>query len=198
MRLPLIFPVVPVVHVCLFCPQTLPAALRALKGKAARQCLTDELGLHVQQNRAILDHQQFDYIIRMMNCTLQVTFSLFILFFLLVNTFLFPRNSVIADRSSLEPSTAYRMKSQYPSHFWQKLSFITLHKYWESFILCFLLKNKNKKQNTRLSYWFYKQAFWNQTAILKIFGYILLDVYIHALFRQFSIILLKQRAMNSQ
>ena len=54
----------PLVHVCLLCPQTLPAALRALKGKAARQCLTDELGLHVQQNRAILDHQQFDYIIR--------------------------------------------------------------------------------------------------------------------------------------
>ncbi|XP_075402203.1 myotubularin-related protein 13 isoform X2 [Tenrec ecaudatus] len=51
--------------------KTLPAALRALKGKAARQCLTDELGLHVQQNRALLDHQQFDYIIRMMNCTLQ-------------------------------------------------------------------------------------------------------------------------------
>uniref|UniRef100_A0A8C6XMP2 SET binding factor 2 n=1 Tax=Naja naja TaxID=35670 RepID=A0A8C6XMP2_NAJNA len=57
--------------------KTLPAALRALKGKAARQCLTQELSLHVQQNRAILDHQQFDYIIRMMNCTLQVhAFSL--------------------------------------------------------------------------------------------------------------------------
>lgn len=53
--------------------QTLPAALRALKGKAARQCLTEELSLHVQQNRAILDHQQFDYIIRMMNCALQVS-----------------------------------------------------------------------------------------------------------------------------
>ncbi|XP_048342698.1 myotubularin-related protein 13 isoform X3 [Sphaerodactylus townsendi] len=51
--------------------KTLPAALRALKGKAARLCLTQELSLHVQQNRAILDHQQFDYIIRMMNCTLQ-------------------------------------------------------------------------------------------------------------------------------
>ncbi|XP_075044599.1 myotubularin-related protein 13 isoform X2 [Mixophyes fleayi] len=49
----------------------LPAALRALKGKAARQCLTEELGHHVQQNLAILNHQQFDYIIRMMNCTLQ-------------------------------------------------------------------------------------------------------------------------------
>ncbi|XP_060033175.1 myotubularin-related protein 13 isoform X5 [Erinaceus europaeus] len=56
--------------------KTLPAALRALKGKAARQCLTDELGLHVQQNRAILDHQQFDYVIRMMNCTLQDCSSL--------------------------------------------------------------------------------------------------------------------------
>uniref|UniRef100_A0A8C6JK06 Uncharacterized protein n=1 Tax=Melopsittacus undulatus TaxID=13146 RepID=A0A8C6JK06_MELUD len=51
--------------------QTLPAALRALKGKAARHCLTQELGLHVKQNRAILDHQQFDYIVRMMNCALQ-------------------------------------------------------------------------------------------------------------------------------
>ncbi|CAM5149851.1 unnamed protein product [Natator depressus] len=51
--------------------KTLPAALRALKGKAARQCLTQELSLHVQQNRAILDHQQFDYVVRMMNCTLQ-------------------------------------------------------------------------------------------------------------------------------
>uniref|UniRef100_A0A3Q3EZT4 SET binding factor 2 n=1 Tax=Kryptolebias marmoratus TaxID=37003 RepID=A0A3Q3EZT4_KRYMA len=51
--------------------KTLPAALRALKGKAARQCLTDELSLHVQQNRAILDHQQFDYTVRMMNCALQ-------------------------------------------------------------------------------------------------------------------------------
>ncbi|XP_029438574.1 myotubularin-related protein 13 isoform X2 [Rhinatrema bivittatum] len=51
--------------------KTLPAALRALKGKAARKCLTQELSLHVQQNRAILSHQQFDYIVRMMNCTLQ-------------------------------------------------------------------------------------------------------------------------------
>ncbi|KAL3065501.1 hypothetical protein OYC64_015633 [Pagothenia borchgrevinki] len=51
--------------------KSLPAALRALKGKAARLCLTEELSLHVQQNRAILDHQQFDYIIRMMNCALQ-------------------------------------------------------------------------------------------------------------------------------
>ncbi|RXM36377.1 Myotubularin-related protein 13 [Acipenser ruthenus] len=51
--------------------KTLPASLRALKGKAARQCLTQELSLHVKQNRAILDHQQFDYIVRMMNCALQ-------------------------------------------------------------------------------------------------------------------------------
>uniref|UniRef100_A0A3Q3XA42 Uncharacterized protein n=1 Tax=Mola mola TaxID=94237 RepID=A0A3Q3XA42_MOLML len=51
--------------------KTLPAALRALKSKAARQCLTEELSLHVQQNRAIMDHHQFDYIIRMMNCALQ-------------------------------------------------------------------------------------------------------------------------------
>ncbi|KAL6468968.1 hypothetical protein MHYP_G00224920 [Metynnis hypsauchen] len=51
--------------------KALPAALRALKGRAARQCLTEVLSLHVQQNRAILDHQQFDHIVRMMNCALQ-------------------------------------------------------------------------------------------------------------------------------
>ncbi|KAM5170842.1 myotubularin-related protein 5 isoform 1-T1 [Mantella aurantiaca] len=48
-----------------------PAVLRALKGRAARQCLTQELNLHVQQNRAVLDHQQFDFIVRLMNCCLQ-------------------------------------------------------------------------------------------------------------------------------
>uniref|UniRef100_A0A8C2G4I6 SET binding factor 1 n=1 Tax=Cyprinus carpio TaxID=7962 RepID=A0A8C2G4I6_CYPCA len=49
----------------------MPAVLRALKGRAARVCLTQELNLHVLQNRAVLDTQQFDYIVRMMNCTLQ-------------------------------------------------------------------------------------------------------------------------------
>ncbi|XP_077025391.1 myotubularin-related protein 5 isoform X6 [Tamandua tetradactyla] len=53
------------------CPQLLPAVLRALKGRAARRCLTQELHLHVQQNRAVLDHQQFDFVVRMMNCCLQ-------------------------------------------------------------------------------------------------------------------------------
>uniref|UniRef100_A0A8C9F464 SET binding factor 1 n=1 Tax=Pavo cristatus TaxID=9049 RepID=A0A8C9F464_PAVCR len=48
-----------------------PAVLRAMKGRAARHCLTQELNLHVQQNRAVLDHQQFDFIVRMMNCCLQ-------------------------------------------------------------------------------------------------------------------------------
>lgn len=53
-------------------PQLMPAVLRALKGRAARVCLTQELNQHVLQNRAVLDDQQFDYIVRMMNCTLQV------------------------------------------------------------------------------------------------------------------------------
>lgn len=51
----------------------MPAVLRALKGRAARVCLTQELNQHVLQNRAVLDDQQFDYIVRMMNCTLQVS-----------------------------------------------------------------------------------------------------------------------------
>lgn len=46
--------------------------LRALKGRAARRCLAQELHLHVQQNRAVLDHRQFDFVVRMMNCCLQV------------------------------------------------------------------------------------------------------------------------------
>ncbi|XP_051912045.1 myotubularin-related protein 5 isoform X5 [Hippocampus zosterae] len=49
----------------------MPAVLRALKGRAARLCLTQELNQHVLQNRAVLDDQQFDYVVRMMNCTLQ-------------------------------------------------------------------------------------------------------------------------------
>uniref|UniRef100_A0A6I8PEK5 SET binding factor 1 n=1 Tax=Ornithorhynchus anatinus TaxID=9258 RepID=A0A6I8PEK5_ORNAN len=49
----------------------LPAVLRALKGRAARRCLTRELHLHVQQNRSVLDHQQFDYVVRMINSCLQ-------------------------------------------------------------------------------------------------------------------------------
>ncbi|OCT87157.1 hypothetical protein XELAEV_18020853mg [Xenopus laevis] len=48
-----------------------PAVLRALKGRAARLCLTQEFNLHVQQNRAVLDHQQFDFVVRLMNCCLQ-------------------------------------------------------------------------------------------------------------------------------
>uniref|UniRef100_A0A8C9W162 SET binding factor 1 n=1 Tax=Scleropages formosus TaxID=113540 RepID=A0A8C9W162_SCLFO len=55
----------------LLCPQLLPAVLRALKGRAARLCLTQELNQHVLQNRAVLDDEQFDCIVRMMNCTLQ-------------------------------------------------------------------------------------------------------------------------------
>ncbi|XP_055413965.1 myotubularin-related protein 5 isoform X3 [Bubalus kerabau] len=54
----------------------LPAVLRALKGRAARRCLAQELRLHVQQNRAVLDHQQFDFVVRMMNCCLQDCTSL--------------------------------------------------------------------------------------------------------------------------
>nr|KAF6497565.1 SET binding factor 1 [Rousettus aegyptiacus] len=54
----------------------LPAVLRALKGRAARRCLAQELHLHAQQNRAVLDHQQFDFVVRMMNCCLQDCTSL--------------------------------------------------------------------------------------------------------------------------
>lgn len=62
----------PLLSTARFALQLLPAVLRAMKSRAARHCLTQELNLHVQQNRAMLDHQQFDFIVRMMNCCLQV------------------------------------------------------------------------------------------------------------------------------
>ncbi len=45
--------------------------LRALKGKIARLALMEELGYQIQGNRAMLEHQQFDMVVRLLNCTLQ-------------------------------------------------------------------------------------------------------------------------------
>ncbi|KAH3885783.1 hypothetical protein DPMN_009781 [Dreissena polymorpha] len=52
--------------------QIFPAVLRALKGKVARIALTSELAHNIQSNRAMLEHQQFDLIVRLLNCALQV------------------------------------------------------------------------------------------------------------------------------
>lgn len=52
--------------------KTFPAVLRALKSKAARLALCTELSHHVQGNKAVLEHQQFDLVVRLMNCALQV------------------------------------------------------------------------------------------------------------------------------
>ncbi|XP_053384706.1 myotubularin-related protein 13-like isoform X1 [Mercenaria mercenaria] len=48
-----------------------PAVLRALKSKVARISLTQELSHHIQSNRAMLEHQQFDLVVRLLNCALQ-------------------------------------------------------------------------------------------------------------------------------
>ena len=53
--------------------QIFPAVLRALKSKVARLALVEELGYHVQSNRAMLEHQQFDMVVRLLNCALQVS-----------------------------------------------------------------------------------------------------------------------------
>lgn len=53
--------------------KTFPAVLRALKTKAARLALCSELALHVQRNKAVLEHEQFDLVVRLMNCALQDT-----------------------------------------------------------------------------------------------------------------------------
>ena len=51
--------------------KTFPAVLRALKTKNARLALCQELAYHVSGNKAVLEHQQFDLIVRLMNCALQ-------------------------------------------------------------------------------------------------------------------------------
>ena len=52
--------------------KTFPAVIRALKSKAARLALCEELGSHVSGNQTMLEHQQFDLIVRLMNAALQV------------------------------------------------------------------------------------------------------------------------------
>lgn len=51
--------------------KSLPAVLRALKCRVARLALCKELANHVVGNKAMLEHQQFDLVVRLMNCALQ-------------------------------------------------------------------------------------------------------------------------------
>ncbi|KAK9886900.1 hypothetical protein WA026_019158 [Henosepilachna vigintioctopunctata] len=51
--------------------KTFPAVLRALQSKQARLALCDELAQHVSGTKAMLEHQQFDLVVRLMNCALQ-------------------------------------------------------------------------------------------------------------------------------
>lgn len=45
--------------------------MRALKSKLSRLALVEELNHHVAGNRAMLEHQQFDMVVRLLNCALQ-------------------------------------------------------------------------------------------------------------------------------
>jgi myotubularin-related protein 5/13 len=56
--------------------KTFPAVLRALKAKQVRLSLCTELAQHVMGNKAMLEHQQFDLIVRLMNCALQDDFAM--------------------------------------------------------------------------------------------------------------------------
>ncbi|XP_043190119.1 myotubularin-related protein 13-like isoform X3 [Amphibalanus amphitrite] len=51
--------------------KSFPAVLRALKNKSARLALCHELSQHVIGNKAILDNEQFELVVRLMNCALQ-------------------------------------------------------------------------------------------------------------------------------
>lgn len=52
--------------------KSFPAVTRALKSKAARLALCTELAQHVVGNKAMLEHQQFDLVVKLMNYALQV------------------------------------------------------------------------------------------------------------------------------
>jgi len=54
--------------------QIFPAVLRALKNKETRLGLVEELSYHIKSNRAVLDHQQFNMVVKLINCALQVHF----------------------------------------------------------------------------------------------------------------------------
>nr|CAH7747743.1 unnamed protein product [Callosobruchus chinensis] len=51
--------------------KTFPAVLRALQSKQARLALCQELSHYVSGTKAMLEHQQFDLVVRLMNCALQ-------------------------------------------------------------------------------------------------------------------------------
>lgn len=51
--------------------KTLNAVLRALRNKHARLALCEELSNHVIGCKAVLEHEQFDLVVRLMNCALQ-------------------------------------------------------------------------------------------------------------------------------
>ncbi|XP_074605890.1 myotubularin-related protein 13-like [Acropora palmata] len=51
--------------------KTLPSVVRALKSKGAQLALCNELSLRVKQNRSMLEHDQFDLVVRLMNSALQ-------------------------------------------------------------------------------------------------------------------------------
>ena len=59
--------------------QTLPSVVRALKSKGAQLALCHELSLRAKQHRSVLEHDQFDLVVRLLNSALQVG-GLFIIY----------------------------------------------------------------------------------------------------------------------
>uniref|UniRef100_A0A8C4Q6W6 SET binding factor 1 n=1 Tax=Eptatretus burgeri TaxID=7764 RepID=A0A8C4Q6W6_EPTBU len=52
-------------------PQSLPATLRAMQSPTARRLLTRKLAEYAHENRNVLEHQQFDYVVRLVNGALK-------------------------------------------------------------------------------------------------------------------------------
>ncbi|XP_020625172.1 myotubularin-related protein 13-like isoform X2 [Orbicella faveolata] len=51
--------------------KTLPSVVRALKSKGAQLALCHELSLRAKQHRSVLEHDQFDLVVRLLNSALQ-------------------------------------------------------------------------------------------------------------------------------
>ena len=51
--------------------KTFPAVISALKNKTARMALCEELAVHKTGNQVLLEHSQFDMVVRLMNAALQ-------------------------------------------------------------------------------------------------------------------------------
>ena len=65
----------------------MPSVQRALKSRGAQLALCQELAARSEQHRAVLEHDQFNLVITLMNCALQVGCPTELIFHILTLSF---------------------------------------------------------------------------------------------------------------